>query len=262
METVLTIAGSDTIGGAGIQADIKTITCNGSYAMSVITAMTAQNTLGVQAIQESSTDFLIAQLDAVFSDIFPDAIKIGMVSNSKLIEIIAEKLKYYKAKNIVIDPVMVATSGSKLINTTAVKTLTSKLFPLATVITPNIPEAEILSNMQINSDEQMGLAAKKISDEYNCSVLLKGGHNKNNANDLLYIKENFLWFISERINNENNHGTGCSLSSAIASYLAKGETLECAVQLAKNFITECLKANLNLGKGSGPIMHNYKLIKK
>lgn len=259
MKTVLTIAGSDSIGGAGIQADIKTITCNGCYAMSAITAMTAQNTLGVKSIQESSAEFLAAQLDAVFSDITPDAVKIGMVSNAELIEVIAEKLEFYKAKNIVVDPVMVATSGSSLIKTEAVEMLTKKLFPLAAVITPNIPEAEILSGMKINNEDEMIFAAKEISAKYGCSVLVKGGHSINDANDVLYGNNGFLWFTGERIKNSNTHGTGCTLSSAIASNLAKGDSLECSVQLAKNYITECLKAGLDLGHGSGPLKHNYMI---
>ncbi|MCQ2241780.1 bifunctional hydroxymethylpyrimidine kinase/phosphomethylpyrimidine kinase [Treponema sp.] len=257
METVLTIAGSDSIGGAGIQADIKTITCNGAYAMSAITAMTAQNTLGVKSIQESTPEFLADQIDAVFTDIVPDAVKIGMVSNPELIKVIAEKLKFYRAKNIVIDPVMVATSGSKLIADKAVETLTAELFPIATLITPNIPEAEILCGNKITSEDEMVLAAKEISTRYGINVLVKGGHSINDANDVLYGSNEFLWFTSERIENENTHGTGCTLSSAIATYLAKENPLECAVQLAKNYITECLKAGLDLGHGSGPMMHNY-----
>lgn len=259
METVLTIAGSDSIGGAGIQADIKTITCNGCYAMSAITAMTAQNTLGVKSIQESTPEFLADQLDAVFTDIVPDAVKIGMVSDARLAQVIAEKLNYYEAKNIVVDPVMVATSGSSLIKTEAIEILAKELFPIATLITPNIPEAEVLSEIKISTEEQMLAAAKKISEKYGTSVLLKGGHSINDANDVLYAGKNFLWFLSERIENKNTHGTGCTLSSAIATFLAKGNNLECSVQLAKNYITECLKANLNLGKGSGPLKHNYMI---
>ena len=243
METVLTIAGSDSIGGAGIQADIKTITCNGCYAMSAITAMTAQNTLGVKSIQESTPEFLADQLDAVFTDIVPDAVKIGMVSDARLAQVIAEKLNYYKARNIVVDPVMVATSGSSLIKTEAIEILAK----------------EVLSEIKISTEEQMLAAAKKISEKYGTSVLLKGGHSINDANDVLYAGKNFLWFLSERIENKNTHGTGCTLSSAIATFLAKGNNLECSVQLAKNYITECLKANLNLGKGSGPLKHNYMI---
>lgn len=259
MKTVLSIAGSDSIGGAGIQADIKSITCNGCYAMTAITALTAQNTLGVKSIQESSPSFLADQIDSVFTDIVPDAVKIGMVSSKELINTIAGKLKEYKATNIVLDPVMVATSGSKLISDDAIETLKEKLLPLATIITPNIPESEILSGMKIKTEEDMVLAAKAISDKFGTAVLVKGGHSINDANDVLYYGSDFLWFPQERIDNSNTHGTGCTLSSAIASHLALGETLECAVHSAKNYLTNCLKADLNIGKGSGPLMHNYMI---
>lgn len=258
MKSVLSIAGSDSIGGAGIQADIKSITCNGCYAMTAITAMTAQNTLGVKSIQESSPEFLEDQIDAIFADIVPDAVKIGMVSNRKLIEIISRKLKEYGAKNIVLDPVMVATSGAKLISEDAIETLKENLIPLATLITPNIPESEILSGMKIETEEQMVYAAKHISEKFKTAVLVKGGHSINDANDVLYTDGKFLWFPQERIENSNTHGTGCTLSSAIASHLAKGEPIECAINSAKKYLTECLKAGLDLGKGSGPLMHNYK----
>lgn len=258
MKSVLSIAGSDSIGGAGIQADIKSITCNGCYAMTAITAMTAQNTLGVKSIQESSPEFLEDQIDAIFADIVPDAVKIGMVSNRKLIEIISRKLKEYGAKNIVLDPVMVATSGAKLISEDAIETLKENLIPLATLITPNIPESEILSGMKIETEEQMVYAAKHISEKFKTAVLVKGGHSINDANDVLYADGKFLWFPQERIENSNTHGTGCTLSSAIASHLAKGEPIECAINSAKKYLTECLKAGLDLGKGSGPLMHNYK----
>ena len=258
MKSVLTIAGSDSIGGAGIQADIKSITCNGCYAMTAITAMTAQNTLGVKSIQESSPEFLEDQIDAIFADIVPDAVKIGMVSNRKLIEIISRKLKEYGAKNIVLDPVMVATSGAKLISEDAIEILKENLIPLATLITPNIPESEILSGMKIETEEQMVYAAKQISEKFKTAVLVKGGHSINDANDVLYTDGKFLWFPQERIENSNTHGTGCTLSSAIASHLAKGEPIECAINSAKKYLTECLKAGLDLGKGSGPLMHNYK----
>nr|WP_318717988.1 bifunctional hydroxymethylpyrimidine kinase/phosphomethylpyrimidine kinase [uncultured Treponema sp.] len=258
MKSVLSIAGSDSIGGAGIQADIKSITCNGCYAMTAITAMTAQNTLGVKSIQESSPEFLEDQIDAIFADIVPDAVKIGMVSNRKLIEIISRKLKEYGAKNIVLDPVMVATSGAKLISEDAIETLKENLIPLATLITPNIPESEILSGMKIETEEQMVYAAKHISEKFKTAVLVKGGHSINDANDVLYTDGKFLWFPQERIENSNTHGTGCTVSSAIASHLAKGEPIECAINSAKKYLTECLKAGLDLGKGSGPLMHNYK----
>ena len=259
LKTALTIAGSDSSGGAGIQADIKTMTMNGVYAMSVITALTAQNTLGVRAISDSTPDFLREQLNAVFEDIFPDSVKIGMVSSSELICVIADRLKFYNAKNIVVDPVMVATSGNSLIKTDAIRTLASKLLPMATVVTPNIFEAEVLSGMKIFSKEYMIKAATNIGEKYGCGVLLKGGHSINNADDLLYENGSFIWLCGKRINNPNTHGTGCTLSSAIASYLAKGFTLYESVKNAKKYISEALEYGLNLGKGSGPLNHAYKI---
>lgn len=259
MRTALTIAGSDSSGGAGIQADIKTMMANGVYAMSAITALTAQNTMGVTDIMEVTPKFLGAQLDAVFTDIFPDAVKIGMVSASPLILKIAEKLKEYGAKNIVVDPVMVATSGSKLISDEAMATLKENLFPLATVLTPNIPEAEVLAGMEVKSEADMVSAAKQISDSWHCAVLLKGGHQLNDANDLLYHDGNYRWFYGRRIDNPNTHGTGCTLSSAIASNLAKGCDLEESVERAKAYISGALEAMLDLGKGSGPMNHGFAI---
>ena len=259
MRTALSIAGSDSCGGAGIQADIKTMTMNGVYAMSAITALTAQNTTGVTAILESSPEFLKQQIDAVFQDIYPDAVKIGMVSSAELIRVIADRLRYYEARNIVVDPVMVATSGSKLLKTDAVSTLIEKLLPLATLVTPNIPEAEILSGMSISDKEDMIKAAKQISEVYGCAVLLKGGHSVNDANDLLYANGTSRWFEGKRIDNPNTHGTGCTLSSAIASNLAKGFDLEASVQRAKEYISGTLAAMLDLGKGSGPMNHAFDL---
>ena len=259
MKTALTIAGSDSSGGAGIQADIKTMMANGVYAMSAITALTAQNTMGVTDIMEVTPEFLGAQLDAVFTDIFPDAVKIGMVSAGPLILKIAEKLKEYGAKNIVVDPVMVATSGSKLISDEAIATLKENLFTLAKVLTPNIPEAEVLAGMEVKSEEDMILAAKKISDSWHCAVLLKGGHQLNDANDLLYHDGNYRWFYGRRIENPNTHGTGCTLSSAIASNLAKGCDLEESVECAKAYISGALEAMLDLGKGSGPMNHGFAI---
>lgn len=258
-KTALTIAGSDSCGGAGIQADIKTMTMNGVYAMSAITALTAQNTTGVRAISEVTPEFLGQQLDAIFEDIFPDAVKIGMVASSELIRVIAEKLRFYQAKNIVVDPVMVATSGSALLKNDAIHTLTNELLPLATLVTPNIPEAEILSGLTIRTAEDMCAAAKKIGATYGCAVLLKGGHSVNDANDLLYENNSFHWFEGRRIQTQNTHGTGCTLSSAIASNLAKGASLRESVQHAKEYISGALAAGLNLGKGSGPMLHGYLL---
>ncbi len=259
MKSALTIAGSDSSGGAGIQADIKTMITNGVYAMSAITALTAQNTTGVRGIQESTPDFLKQQLDAVFEDIYPDAVKIGMVSSSVLIRVIGERLRFYNVKNVVVDPVMVATSGSSLMKNDAVETLCSELFPIATVITPNIPEAQILFGKKIESKEDMMMAAKEIGDTYHCAVLLKGGHSINDANDLLYADGELHWFEGKRIDNPNTHGTGCTLSSAIASNLAKGFTLAESVQRAKDYISGALGAMLDLGKGSGPVNHGFDL---
>lgn len=259
MKTALSIAGSDCSGGAGIQADLKTMAMNGVYAMSAITALTAQNTTGVTGIMEATPDFLKQQIDMIFTDIRPDAVKIGMVSSSALIETIAESLRQYQAENIVVDPVMVATSGSSLMESDAVVTLKKELLPLAAVVTPNIPEAEVLSGMKIQNGEEMTIAAKKIGDTYGCAVLLKGGHSVNDANDLLYADGKLKWFYGKRINNPNTHGTGCTLSSAIASNLAKGYDLETAVQRAKEYISGALAAMLDLGKGSGPMNHAFAL---
>ena len=259
MNTALTIAGSDSSGGAGIQADIKTMTANGVYAMSAITALTAQNTLGVQGIFEVTPEFLALQLDSIFTDIRPDAVKMGMVSSAGLISTIAAKLKEYKAGNIVVDPVMVATSGARLISEDAIGTLKAELLPLATVLTPNIPETEVLAEMEVKSADDMIKAAELISDRYGCAVLCKGGHNLNDANDLLYADGKHRWFNGVRINNPNTHGTGCTLSSAIASNLAKGYELEASVERAKEYISGALAAMLNLGAGSGPMNHAFDI---
>ena len=259
MKTALSIAGSDSCGGAGIQADIKTMTLNGVYAMSAITALTAQNTTGVRDIMETSPRFLEQQLDAVFEDIFPDAVKIGMVSSAELIRAIAAKLRQYEARNIVVDPVMVATSGARLIQEEAIQTLTKELLPLATVVTPNVPEAEILAGTEIHTKEDMETAAKKIGDSFGCAVLLKGGHSVNDANDLLYARGSSRWFEGKRIDNPNTHGTGCTLSSAIAANLAKGYSLGDSVRRAKDYISGALAAMLDLGAGSGPMNHAFDL---
>ena len=262
MKTALTIAGSDSSGGAGIQADIKTMTMHGVYAMSAITALTAQNTTGVRAIQESTPEFLAQQIDAVFEDIYPDAVKIGMVASSELIRVIADRLRHYEAKNIVVDPVMVATSGSALMKTDAVQTLTNELLPLAAVVTPNIPEAQVLSGLTIESRADMETAAKMIGDSHGCAVLLKGGHSISDANDLLYADGEMEWFEGKRIDNPNTHGTGCTLSSAIASNLAKGLPLPESVRRAKDYISGALAAMLVLGLGSGPMDHAFILIQR
>ena len=259
MKTALTIAGSDSSGGAGIQADIKTMTANGVFATCAVTALTAQNTTGVTDILESTPHFLAEQLDAVFTDIVPDAVKIGMVSSAELIAVIAEKLRQYGAERVVVDPVMVATSGAKLLRDDAIQALTSQLLPLATVLTPNIPEAEILSGLTITDAAGMEAAARTISQRYGCAVLCKGGHQINDADDLLWQGGTGKWFRGKRIHNPNTHGTGCTLSSAIASNLAKGYDLDTSVERAKAYISGALAAMLDLGKGSGPMNHMFEL---
>ena len=259
MKTALTIAGSDSSGGAGIQADLKAMTMNGVFAMSAITALTAQNTTGVQGIFEVTPAFLGQQIDSVFTDIRPDAVKIGMVASSGLIEVIAERLQHYAAQNIVVDPVMVATSGARLISEDAIATLEARLLPLATVLTPNIPEAEVLSGLTIASPDDMIAAGKAIIERYGCAVLCKGGHRLNDANDLLYRSGGYEWFNGKRIDNPNTHGTGCTLSSAIAANLAKGFDLDTAVRRAKDYLSGALAAMLDLGADSGPMDHAFDL---
>lgn len=257
MKVVLSIAGSDSSGGAGIQADIKTIIANGCFAETAITALTAQNTLGVRDILNVTPEFLENELDAIFEDIRPDAIKIGMVSDKNLIKSIVKKLKQYNAKNIVVDPVMVATSGSKLLSDDAINTLVNELIPLADIITPNIPEAEVLSGIKINNINDMEQAIKIISKLGSKSVLLKGGHMINDANDLLYYNNELVWINGKRINNNNTHGTGCTLSSAIASNLAKDYDIITSIKRSKYYLSNCLMQMLNLGSGSGPMDHGW-----
>lgn len=259
MKTALSIAGSDCSGGAGIQADLKTMTLNGVYAMSVVTALTAQNTMGVTGILEVDPPFLQKQLDAVFTDIPPDAVKVGMVASGALIETIAQRLRFYHAEQIVVDPVMVATSGAALIDQQAVAVLKAQLLPLATVVTPNIPEAEVLSGIRIRSQQEMEEAARRINQDYGCAVLCKGGHSLDHANDLLYTQGNATWFYGQRIQTSNTHGTGCTLSSAIAANLAKGDSLQEAVGRAKAYLSGALGAMLDLGQGSGPVDHAFDL---
>lgn len=257
MKRVLSIAGSDSSGGAGIQADLKTMLTNGVFGMTAITALTAQNTTGVTAVMDVTPDFLAKQIDAVFEDIRPDAVKIGMVSEPELVSTIVERLEHYQAENIVVDPVMVATSGSTLSKDSAVAVMREKLLPIATVITPNIPESEVLSGIKIEDEADMEKAAQKIGDELGCAVLCKGGHRVNDANDLLYNHGEFVWFKGERINNPNTHGTGCTLSSAIASNLAKGHDLADSIRLAKEYLSCALQQQLDLGHGSGPMDHAF-----
>ena len=259
MKTALSIAGTDPSGGAGIQADLKTMTMNGVFAMSAITAVVAQNTTGVQEFIELPPEFLGQQIDAVFEDIPPDAVKIGMVASCALIDTIADRLRFYGAKNIVVDPVMVSTSGDRLISEDAVDTLKSSLLPLAAVVTPNIPEAESLSGIEIRSRNDIEEAAKHIGDAYGCAVLLKGGHNINDANDFLWSQGSGQWFEGRRIDNPNTHGTGCTLSSAIAANLAKDFDLPTSIRRGKEYLSGALEAMLDLGKGRGPMMHNFNL---
>jgi len=259
MKKVLTIAGSDCSGGAGIQADIKTITAHKMYAMSAITALTAQNTTGVFGVQESDPEFLEKQLDCIFTDIRPDAVKIGMVSSGPIIEMIVKKLKEYQAERIVVDPVMISTSGSRLLCEDAMEALVRHLLPMGTVITPNIPEAEVICGFQIVSEDDMMSAAEFISGMVTGGILIKGGHLSDTANDLLYERGQAVWLKGERIDNPNTHGTGCTLSSAIACNLAAGYKLEESVRRAKDYLTGALRAGLDLGSGSGPLDHTYRL---
>ena len=259
MKTALTIAGSDSSGGAGIQADIKTITANGVYAMSAITALTAQNTTGVTGIFEATPEFLAQEIDAIFTDIYPDAVKIGMVSSAELIGVIAEKLHTYGAKHIVVDPVMISTSGSRLLEEDAVAALKEELLPLCTVCTPNIPEAQVLAGMAVTCPEEMEQAAQRIGEKYGCAVLCKGGHQVSTADDYLWQNGKGTWMRGQRIENPNTHGTGCTLSSAIAANLAKGYDLPGAVERAKAYISGALAAMLDLGAGSGPLDHLFDL---
>jgi len=259
MKKVLTIAGSDCSGGAGIQADIKTITVHKMYAMSAITALTAQNTTGVYGIMEASPEFVASQLDCIFTDIRPDAVKIGMVSSSAIINVIAGKLVEYRAENIVVDPVMVSTSGSRLLSDDAMDALLTRLLPLGTVITPNIPEAESLRGFEIRSRDDMLRAASDIAKSIPGAILIKGGHLTDDASDLLYLDGKAIWFEGEKVSNPNTHGTGCTLSSAIACNLAAGLSLEKSVENAKAYITGALKAGLDLGHGSGPLDHTYAI---
>ncbi len=259
MEKLLTIAGTDPSGGAGIQADLKTFAAHKTYGMSVITSVVAQNTTGVTNVIDLPPIFIGEQLDAVFTDIYPDGIKVGMISNEEIIKVIVEKLKEYEAKNIVIDPVMVSTSGNSLMKSTAEKVLINELLPLADIITPNMPEAEVLSGIEIKSKKDMEKASKIIRKSIKGAVLVKGGHLEDSADDVLYMDGEFHWLEGKRIENSNTHGTGCTLSSAIAINLAKGMNILEAVQEAKKYLTGAIKSNLDLGKGRGPLNHLYNI---
>lgn len=259
MKTVLTIAGSDCSGGAGIQADLKTIAAHKLYGMSAITALTAQNTLGVKDVFAVPAEFLREQLVCVFDDIFPDAVKIGMVADAAKIEVIAQTLQTYHPANIVLDPVMISSSGHALLEETAMDVLTKKLFPCVDLLTPNIPEAEYLSGLTISTTQEMENAASELSRKYQTAVLLKGGHRTDLAVDVLFYHGDFYRYEGERIENPNTHGTGCTLSSAIACNLAMGRNMEEAVRHAKQYLTGAIRAQLDLGTGSGPLEHTYWL---
>jgi hydroxymethylpyrimidine/phosphomethylpyrimidine kinase len=259
MKTILSIAGSDCSGGAGIQADIKTITAHKMYGMSVITALTAQNTTGVSKVTAVEPQFVAEQLDMVCTDIFPDAVKIGMVFKEDIIEVIADRIKRYQLKNLVLDPVMISTSGKPLFQESAMQQLITKLIPLSTIITPNLSEAEYITGIKITSKEDMITAAKAISNYYKGSVLIKGGHLADCCDDLLYAGEEYSWYEQMRIPNKNTHGTGCTLSSAIACNLAKGLPLKESIKKAKAYVTGAISAGLELGQGHGPLNHCWNL---
>lgn len=256
---VLTIAGSDCSGGAGVQADLKTMTAHKVYGMSAITALTAQNTTGVFGVLEASPEFVAQQVDCVFDDIRPDAVKIGMVSSAAIISAIAARLRKFDARNIVVDPVMVATSGSRLLDEDATAALRGELLPLGTVITPNIPEAEALCGFAIVDHGDMERAARHLASGLGGAVLIKGGHLTDCADDLLLSEGRLVWLNSPRLDNPNTHGTGCTLSSAIACNLAMGRSVEESVRRAKAYVTGALQAGLNLGRGSGPLDHGWAI---
>ncbi|MCQ2224464.1 MAG: bifunctional hydroxymethylpyrimidine kinase/phosphomethylpyrimidine kinase [Paludibacteraceae bacterium] len=261
---VLTIAGSDSGGGAGVQADIKTISACGCYAASAITAITVQNTIGVQSVVGLPIEAIEGQMEAVLSDIGADCVKIGMLHSSEVIHCIAKALRKHKIEKVVLDTVMVSTSGHRLIEESAIETLIKELIPLATVITPNIPEAEILLGERINSQEDLIIAAQKLARKFNVSVLLKAGHLTNDLlTDYFYNneKQRSLALTSKRLDTPNTHGTGCTLSSAIASMLAKGYEIEEAIQKAKEYLTGAIEegANYQIGHGHGPVCHFWNL---
>ncbi len=262
MKNILTIAGSDTCGGAGIQADLKTFSAHATYGMSVITAVTVQNTQGVFGCQDISPEIIGGQIDAIFDDIKVHAVKVGMVSQIETINIIADRLKFYKPENLVIDPVMISKSGFDLLQPNAKEVLIKNLIPLAYVVTPNLPEAEEITSMKIETIEDMKKAAEAIYSMGAKNVLIKGGHLKNDATDILFDGTNFFTFHGKRLDTKNTHGTGCTISSAIAANLAKGLTIENAVKNAKDYITTAIEHSFAIGKGVGPTHHFYTLYKK
>lgn len=257
--SVLTIAGSDSSGGAGIQADLKTMTAFGVYGMSAISALTAQNSLGVHQIMEVDPPFLYKQIEVVVSDIFPQSVKTGMISSIPLMEVVVELIQKYRLPNLVIDPVMIATTGKRLVNADAVDYLKKNLFPLATVVTPNLDEAELLSGIVLDSATKYEEAAKSLFDSYGCAFLIKGGHSFSDANDFLFSSSGGRWFPGKRIQNIKPHGCGCTFSTGIASLLAKGHSLESAVFEAKEYMNEALSSLLAVGKGCNPLHHGWKI---
>ncbi|MBP2666791.1 MAG: phosphomethylpyrimidine kinase [Firmicutes bacterium] len=262
MKKALTIAGSDSSGGAGIQADLKTFAAHGVFGMSVITAITAQNTLGVTAVQDVWPEIITKQIEAIFDDIGADAVKVGMVSQPDTIRVIAAGLKKYVPELIVVDPVMISKSGYHLLQPDAEAVLISELLPLATVVTPNIPEAEVLTGLSIETLADMEAAARAIHAMGPKNVLLKGGHRTEDATDILFDGHHFVRFEAPRVLTQNTHGTGCTLSSAIAANLAKGLSVEQAVAAAKKYITIAIEHALAIGKGVGPTHHFYELYQK
>jgi hydroxymethylpyrimidine/phosphomethylpyrimidine kinase len=261
MKNLLTIAGSDSSGGAGIQADLKTFSAHGTFGMSVITAVTAQNTQGVFAVEDISVKVIEAQIDAIFTDIKVHGVKIGMVSKIETIKAIANKLKQYKAEKVVVDPVMISKSGFALLNPEAQDTLKNELIPLAYLTTPNIPEAEVITGDKIESIEDMKKAAKQIHALGVKNVLVKGGHLEDSAVDVLFNGSEFHLYEAQRIQTKNTHGTGCTLSSAITANLAKGMPITEAISEAKKYITVAIENSFTLGKGVGPTHHFYTLYK-
>ena len=258
MEAVLSIAGSDSSGGAGIQADIKTIAAHRLFAETAITALTAQNTLGVTGVLDVDPAFVAKQIDAVFEDIRPAAVKVGMVSSAAIIEAVADALERHAAANIVVDPVMVATSGARLIGDDAIEALKARLLPLADVVTPNMPEAEVLCGFPVNDDASMERAANELSERVQGAVLVKGGHSAARADDVLVTEHGrVVWLRHKRIETENTHGTGCTLSSAIACGLAQDFDMQASVSKAKNYVTGALQYGLSLGRGNGPLNHMW-----
>lgn len=262
MKNTLTIAGSDCSGGAGIQADLKTFSAHGTFGMSVITAITVQNTVGVNAVQNVDADIVKGQIDAIFSDIEVDAVKIGMVSQVEIIKTIAERMRFYQPKILVVDPVMVSKSGYQLLEPLAREALMTELLPLADLITPNLPEVEVLLQKKaINNKHEMMQAVESLRKLGMKHILIKGGHLEDSADDLLYDGE-YHWLVGEKINTKNTHGTGCTLSSAITANMANGDELYTAVKKAKLYVTEGIRYSLSIGKGHGPLHHFVDFHKK